>query len=237
MSLNVLRRALFTSTSAYVRCYNSTNFVTPRVSVPHFLTVSHSPSAVIFAMRGFSSVSSTKSELEGESKLPTAKKPDHCYPSVKATMKHGDDRVTVTFLGTSSGHPAKNRNVTSVALRFENECILFDAGEGTQYRIQQAGIPFDSINNIFITHLHGDHCAGLAPLIRTIIHVRSCVGFERFQKPLGVFGPPGIRDLVSCYLKDEKEDRCRIKELMCPMNENPVMHETDVCDHLLSDLS
>ena len=64
------------------------------------------------------------------------------------------------FLGTSSGSPAIERNVSCTALNLlpENgEIWLFDCGEATQHQILRTSIRPGKIRRIFITHLHGDH--------------------------------------------------------------------------------
>lgn len=40
--------------------------------------------------------------------------------------------------------------------------MLFDPGEGTQRQMTFANVSASDITKIFITHLHGDHCLGLA---------------------------------------------------------------------------
>jgi len=49
--------------------------------------------------------------------------------------------------------------------------VLIDAGDGALRRLAKAGIKFDEIGVIFITHPHSDHIAGLSPLMA--IPVRS----------------------------------------------------------------
>ncbi len=67
------------------------------------------------------------------------------------------------FLGTGSGLPSKERNVTALALTIDNSkgWYLVDCGEATQHQLQRTHLSINTLQAIFITHLHGDHCYGL----------------------------------------------------------------------------
>lgn len=94
-------------------------------------------------------------------------------------------QVEITFLGTTAGIPTKSRNHASIYLKYRSEnefCYLFDCGEGTQRQILFAGLNFMRINDIFITHWHADHFAGLFGLVETM-------NLEGRKKPLKIFGP------------------------------------------------
>jgi len=93
--------------------------------------------------------------------------------------------IQITFLGTVSGIPSKERNHPAIALEYfgeEKESLLFDCGEGTQKQLMQSGISFMKINKIFISHWHADHFAGLIPLIQTM-------SLEKRKTELKIFGP------------------------------------------------
>src|SRR3989339_522861 len=45
--------------------------------------------------------------------------------------------MQLTFLGTSSMVPTKERNQTAVFLSYESDGILFDCGEGTQRQLKR----------------------------------------------------------------------------------------------------
>ncbi|HET9499106.1 MAG TPA: ribonuclease Z [Marmoricola sp.] len=64
-------------------------------------------------------------------------------------------------LGTSSMVPTRTRAHQGSVLRWDDELVLFDPGEGTQRQLTLAGVPAGRITRICITHLHGDHCLGL----------------------------------------------------------------------------
>ncbi len=73
----------------------------------------------------------------------------------------------LTFLGTSSGVPTKNRNVTAVALETSlgRGWWLVDCGEATQHRLQYIPLTVHNMAGICITHVHGDHSYGLPGLL------------------------------------------------------------------------
>jgi ribonuclease Z len=45
---------------------------------------------------------------------------------------------------------------------------MIDCGEGTQLQFRSMKLKFQQLNQIFISHLHGDHCFGLPGLISTL---------------------------------------------------------------------
>lgn len=102
--------------------------------------------------------------------------------------------MEVTFLGTSSAVPSKNRNHTSIALRIPGEVFLFDCGEGTQRQMALAGISPMKVTRMFITHLHGDHILGIPGMIQSM-------GFRGRQEPLEIYGPPGIHEIHESIMK------------------------------------
>lgn len=70
------------------------------------------------------------------------------------------------------GAPTRTRNVSSIALRLPHQTFLVDCGEATCRQAVVAGINPLTIKNIFITHLHGDHCFGLVGLLDLISNAR-----------------------------------------------------------------
>lgn len=105
--------------------------------------------------------------------------------------------MEIEFLGTGAGVPAKQRNVTSIALKLldeRNSIWLFDCGEGTQMQILKTSIRPRKIEKIFITHLHGDHIFGLPGLL-------SSRSFQGGSEPLTIYGPVGIQHFVKSALK------------------------------------
>lgn len=72
---------------------------------------------------------------------------------------------TVKILGNGSALPTSYRNPASQVVNYNERLFLLDCGEGTQARLRQYKVKFSRINNIFISHLHGDHIFGLFGLL------------------------------------------------------------------------
>lgn len=86
--------------------------------------------------------------------------------------------------------PTKERNHFSFYVKYKNEGMLFDCGEGTQRQIKIADIRPSSITKIFITHFHGDHVLGLPGLLQTL-------SASQYEGTLNIYGPPGIKDFIA----------------------------------------
>src|SRR5213082_4268810 len=72
----------------------------------------------------------------------------------------------LVVLGTSSQVPTRYRNHNGYFLRWDDEGLLFDPGEGTQRQMIFAGVTVSQITRICITHFHGDHCLGLPGVLQ-----------------------------------------------------------------------
>ena len=97
--------------------------------------------------------------------------------------------MKVIFLGTSGAIPTLSRNLPSVAIQRDGEILLFDCGEYTQIQLIKANLRIGRIENIFISHLHGDHVTGLPGILMLLNHAAR-------ERPINIYGPPGIKQYV-----------------------------------------
>jgi ribonuclease BN (tRNA processing enzyme) len=71
------------------------------------------------------------------------------------------NEIRVTFMG-SSPVPRPGQMGTSVYIELGNgDSFIFDMGPGSVANYLSAGIPFNQLNEIFVTHLHWDHVASI----------------------------------------------------------------------------
>jgi ribonuclease Z len=71
----------------------------------------------------------------------------------------------VIILGCSSQQPTRERNHGAYLVRWNEEGFLFDPGEGTQRQFIFAEVAPPTVNRIFVSHFHGDHCLGLGSML------------------------------------------------------------------------
>ncbi len=102
--------------------------------------------------------------------------------------------MKLTILGSFSAYPSFKGFTTSQVLEHNGKSFLIDCGEGTQLQLRKNKIKFNSIEDVFISHLHGDHYFGLPGLILTF----NLLGRE---KPLNIFGPKGIKEIITLLMK------------------------------------
>lgn len=102
--------------------------------------------------------------------------------------------MKLTILGCYAATPRTITNPTSQVLEIRNRMFLIDCGEGTQVQLRKHKIKFSSINHIFISHLHGDHCYGLIGLVSTFMLLNRV-------NDLHIYGPKGIKEMILLQLK------------------------------------
>jgi ribonuclease Z len=98
-------------------------------------------------------------------------------------------KIKIDILGTTAGVPTRERAHTAIHMSYDDGkefCLLFDCGEGTQRQLIAADISMMKINDVFITHWHGDHCLGLPGMT-------DSMGFEGRKRPLAVYAPEARR--------------------------------------------
>lgn len=71
----------------------------------------------------------------------------------------------IIILGCSSQQPTRFRNHGAYLVRWNDEGLLFDPGEGTQRQFIYANVAPPVVTRIFISHFHGDHCLGLGSML------------------------------------------------------------------------
>lgn len=71
----------------------------------------------------------------------------------------------ITILGCGSATPSLRHFTSSQVVDIRNKLFMVDCGEGTQIQLRRSRLPFNKINRILISHLHGDHCFGLIGMI------------------------------------------------------------------------
>src|SRR5262249_30236828 len=91
---------------------------------------------------------------------------------------------------TSGSAPTPTRSPTAVLVRRGGDRLLFDCGEGTQRQLMRSTVGLPDLEEIFISHFHGDHYLGLPGMLKTF-------QLRQREVPLTIYGPAGLVQLFS----------------------------------------
>lgn len=92
----------------------------------------------------------------------------------------------IIILGCSSQQPTRKRNHGAYLVRWNEEGLLFDPGEGTQRQFIFANIAPPVVSRIFVSHFHGDHCLGLGSMFMRL-------NLDKIKHPVHCYYPKGQR--------------------------------------------
>jgi len=97
--------------------------------------------------------------------------------------------MKLTLCGTAAGPFTAQRASSGYVLQSDGHAVMLDCGPGSVRNVLVAGIELRSIEAIFISHIHEDHCLDLAAFA-----VQAMYG--RYERLPVVYGPPGIDDVA-----------------------------------------
>ena len=108
--------------------------------------------------------------------------------------------VSVTFVGAGDAFNAAARCHACYFVRSSSTSFLLDCGPTVLLGLRQVGLNPNDVDTIFISHLHGDHFAGIPFLFLAWLYE---TGRDR---PVTIVGPPGtegrVRELYAAMYRD-----------------------------------
>jgi ribonuclease Z len=103
-------------------------------------------------------------------------------------------KFSFSSLGCASALPTVNRFPSAHVLNVHERLFLIDCGEGCQMQLRKFGFSILKIQNIFISHLHGDHVFGIYGLFSTM----SMLGRTA---PLFIYAPSEFSEILSEFMR------------------------------------
>jgi ribonuclease BN (tRNA processing enzyme) len=103
-------------------------------------------------------------------------------------------RSRLVLLGTKGGPtPSRFRAPASNLLVVDDKPFVIDCPDGVAERLVRAGVALDSLSDIFITHHHSDHVAGLGALL-------NLAWGSGLRTPVTVYGPEPMARVLAAQL-------------------------------------
>jgi ribonuclease BN (tRNA processing enzyme) len=101
--------------------------------------------------------------------------------------------MQLIVLGSGTSIPLKDRSSPCLALIVDGRAILFDLGPGALCQLARAGLDYEKVAQIFITHFHPDHTADI---IHFLFASRNPTVLGR-RVPFVITGPSGLKKLLA----------------------------------------
>lgn len=116
---------------------------------------------------------------------------------------------SLTTLGTASAVPTDKRFSSAHVLNVRGRLFLVDCAEGAQILLARNGISYARIDNILISHLHGDHLFGIMPLLSTM-------ALKGRTAPLYIYAPEAFCHTLK-FFKDYHGDGVKFDIIFTPL--------------------
>ncbi|MEP6741499.1 MAG: MBL fold metallo-hydrolase [bacterium] len=102
--------------------------------------------------------------------------------------------MKLIVLGSGTSIPHAQRTSAAFWLEIGDRKLLLDISADAPHRMVEEQLDWSNLDAIWISHLHLDHCGGLAPLLFTS---RSAPQTRQRRKPLSIFGAAGFKRLLA----------------------------------------
>lgn len=104
------------------------------------------------------------------------------------------NKFEICILGCGSAMTTIHHWGTSQVVNINDKLFLIDCSEGTIHQLLVNHVKLLHIENIFISHLHIDHCQGLLGLI-------SAMSLMNRQQPLSIYCHPNLEQILAPQLQ------------------------------------
>lgn len=130
---------------------------------------------------------------------------------------------SLTTLGTASAKPVLDKFPSAHVVNLHGRLFLIDCGEGVQTQLRRFGISKSRLDNIFISHLHGDHVFGIFGLLSTM-------ALDGRTAPLYIYAPRDFGSVLKFFLGHFGEVvKYEIKHIPLTMKEPVQIAEFNNC--------
>jgi ribonuclease BN (tRNA processing enzyme) len=102
--------------------------------------------------------------------------------------------MIIKILGSGTMLSDERRNPACFLLKSLRDLALLDMGPGSLLRLKQLKIPLESINTLFLTHFHLDHCSDVMPFLMNRFLIDKYL-----NKSLTIYGPPTLVEWFSAH--------------------------------------
>src|SRR5213593_79708 len=118
-------------------------------------------------------------------------------------------KLVVLGSGTSVPHPKR----ASAAFWLETKAgsVLLDCSADAAHRMAEENLDWPNLDAIWISHLHLDHCGGLASFL---FGMKWAPQTQKRRKPLKILACKGIRDLLRAI---DESNICRLFDQPFPI--------------------
>jgi ribonuclease BN (tRNA processing enzyme) len=130
--------------------------------------------------------------------------------------------MKATLLGTGTSYPDPTRVQSGILVETEEQRVLFDVGSGVLHRLTQLDFDLKTLDSVFLSHFHIDHCSDFLTLSQSL-------WLSEYDRPLNLFAPPmvrewsrGVHDVAFTYLRDKLLIETTVLE------ENLVLHQGEL---------
>lgn len=142
---------------------------------------------------------------------------------------------TLKILGTASALPTSGRFPSAQVLDVRGRLFLIDCGEGAQIQMRRKGVSFLKIDNVCISHIHGDHIFGLFGFLSTLgmlgrttdLHIYAPRAFAPILKFFLSYFGEGMKYHIEHHILDMKAPGVVFESKNMEMLAFPLNHRID----------
>ncbi len=152
-----------------------------------------------------------------------------------------DKRLTI--IGCGSAMPTRKHSPSGQLLEIGQKQFLIDCGEGVQLTLRRKSIPISRLDNIFISHLHGDHCFGLIGLLSSLgmmgrtrdMHIHAQPDLEKLLRPLLDYFCDGLSYQVFVHAIHPRKNEVIYEDRSLTVSTIPLKHGVPSCGFLFAE--